>query len=368
MSESSSKCLMHGLARLEHELQELLLVILGIVCEQHVGEDLVVGFGQFVEVHGASIGMARPVSEAPPLLVAGAAARDIDPADPRGWRLGGTVMYASLAAARLGVHVRALVGADEPAAGAHELDLLRAAGAEVELVRLGHGPVFDNRQTAAGRVQYGHQPSDHIVMTALPTSWRSTPAVILGPVAGEIGPDWAALSRPAFVALAWQGLLRQIVPGEQVRRLPPKASPLLDRADLVLVGSDDLAAGGVPLADFLDHGELIVTHGARGAVALRRRPAGGLAGRRVPALPPRRLVDETGAGDVFLAALLRGRACSPAPQPGSRQPWRVLALATAAASVSLEGAGLQAVPDRAAVCAALLRLRATLPTPAEPAD
>ena len=48
----------------------------------------------------------------------GAAARDVDEADPRGWRLGGGVTYGALACARLGIRTAALVGVDPFAADA----------------------------------------------------------------------------------------------------------------------------------------------------------------------------------------------------------------------------------------------------------
>ncbi len=64
----------------------------------------------------------------PTVLVVGAATRDIDDSDPRGWRLGGGVSYASMAAARMGAEVRALIGVEAEAANAWELDVLRAAG------------------------------------------------------------------------------------------------------------------------------------------------------------------------------------------------------------------------------------------------
>jgi pfkB family carbohydrate kinase len=304
-------------------------------------------------------------SGTPSLLVVGAAARDIDLADPRGWRLGGTVMYASLAAAKLGVKVRALVGADEQAATAHELELLRAVGAEVELVRLERGPIFHNRQTPRGRIQYGHQASDPIPVTAVPERWQAAPNVLLGPVAGEVGDDWAGFDRDAFVALAWQGLLREVVPGEPVRRLPLRRNELVERADLLAVGDDDMAPDSGRLDGLLrDGSELVLTSGPLGALSLRRT-GGRLTVRHVPALPPRRTVDETGAGDIFLAALCAGRILAGA-ETWHEQEWRLLALATAAASVSVEGTGLEAVPDCATVCEALLRLRTTFPPPAVP--
>ncbi|HSH21772.1 MAG TPA: hypothetical protein VK992_04030, partial [Candidatus Caenarcaniphilales bacterium] len=158
----------------------------------------------------------------------GAASRDIDARAPRGWRLGGGVTYGSLAAARLGLHVRAVVGLDdEAAATAPELDLLRSAGVELELVRLVRGPVFDNQQTPGGRVQLVHQVSDALPVDAVPDDWRRSPAVMLVPVAGELSDDWAALPAPgAFVGLAWQGLFRRLIVGRPVERVLLRPGPL----------------------------------------------------------------------------------------------------------------------------------------------
>src|SRR5439155_22807898 len=52
---------------------------------------------------------------APDVVVVGAAARDIAPDDPRGWRLGGGVSYSALTTARLGLRTAALVGVDRTA-------------------------------------------------------------------------------------------------------------------------------------------------------------------------------------------------------------------------------------------------------------
>ena len=73
--------------------------------------------------------MARPGVE---VVHVGSACRDVVPEDPRGWRLGGGVTYASLTTARLGLRTAAIVGVDSTAATASELDMLRqAAGLEV---------------------------------------------------------------------------------------------------------------------------------------------------------------------------------------------------------------------------------------------
>ena len=64
----------------------------------------------------------------PDVVVVGAAARDITPDDPRGWRLGGGVTYGALALARLGVRIGVVIGLDPLARDAHELALIEQIG------------------------------------------------------------------------------------------------------------------------------------------------------------------------------------------------------------------------------------------------
>jgi sugar/nucleoside kinase (ribokinase family) len=67
-----------------------------------------------------------------------------------------------------------------------------------------------------------------------------------------------------------------------------------------------------------------------------------------PAIPPPAIVDPTGAGDVFLAALLAARA-EPRLVGGRLDRHYDLKLGAAVASLVLERPGLLGVPDRAAV-------------------
>ena len=92
--------------------------------------------------------MDRPTPE---VVHVGSATRDIAPDDPRGWRLGGGVTYASLTTARLGLATGALIGLDDEAATARELDLLGDAGVEIIRVPLAEGPVFHNVHLPTGR-------------------------------------------------------------------------------------------------------------------------------------------------------------------------------------------------------------------------
>jgi sugar/nucleoside kinase (ribokinase family) len=283
----------------------------------------------------------------------GSACRDIDPDDPRGWRLGGGVTYAALTTARLGLRTVAVIGVDAEARGASEFEAIRSAGADIMLVPLPEGPVYHNVETPEGRVQTCVQPGVPLPVPSLPESWTNAAAWSIVPVAGEIGDGWASVvPAGAFVGVAWQGLLRNLVAGQRVTPRPPVASPLLARADLVGVSHHDvdrntsiaalvrlLHPGSQLLVTRGDHGGLLVTVGPDGpAETLRYLPTG-----------ISREVDPTGAGDTFLAALLAS-AIRPsiAGRSRSRRPLD-LRFAAAAGSLVVEGPGLSAVPDRAGV-------------------
>lgn len=276
------------------------------------------------------------------VLVVGAASRDVVPDDPRGWRLGGAVNFTALALARLGFEARALIGADAEAARADELDLLRSAGVAIAVAELRSGPVFDNVSHML------HVASEQIPPDALPARWVSGfDALLLVPVAAEVGDGWASLaagSPGALVGLGWQGLLRHLVAGEPVRPRPPVASPVQRAARLAVVSREDVAPGTRP-EDLLEllHPEatLAWTEGIAGGLLVRRDATGRPTARRYPAIPSGNLVDPTGAGDVFLAAMLAGLL-----QPSLGD---AATLAAAAASLTVEGPGLAGVPDLAAV-------------------
>ncbi len=295
---------------------------------------------------------------APTIVVVGAAARDLVDDDPRGWRLGGGVSYSALTTARLGVPTGAIVGVDEAAAGASEIDLLREAGVDVRLVPLEHGPVFVNIERPEGRLQHCGSHSDPVPVAAVPAEWLAAPGWILAPVAAELRPAWADLpAKGAVVAVGWQGLLRELVAGQPVRHVAPRPDAIIRRADLVGLSRDDVDRQ-IPLADLYrllrrgaslavtqgDHGGLIV-HGAHPADAEHETE---LELRHYPAVPSHHTVDPTGAGDVFLAALAAARI-EPRLVGGRIGQGMDLLLAAAAASLVLEGPGMFGVPLRDAV-------------------
>jgi sugar/nucleoside kinase (ribokinase family) len=289
---------------------------------------------------------------APDVVVVGAAARDISDDDPRGWRLGGGVSYSALTTARLGLRTAAIVGVDAEAADAHELDLLRDAGVDVRLVRLAKGPVFVNIERPEGRLQLCRERSDAVPVTAVPPNWRAARGWILAPVAAELPDGWASVPRDdAIVAVGWQGLLRELEPGEVVRHVAPGPTPILRRADLVGLSRADVDRD-LPQVDLyraLRPGALLaITQGDRGGLVGDGVEGESLHLRHYPAVPSHAIVDPTGAGDVFLAALAAARI-EPRLVGGRIGQGFDLLLAAAAASLVLEGPGMLGVPSRDAV-------------------
>jgi sugar/nucleoside kinase (ribokinase family) len=302
--------------------------------------------------------MARPRID---VVHVGSACRDLTTDDPRGWRLGGGAAYAALTTARLGLRTAALIGVGPDAASAAELDLLRNAGVELELARLSEGPVFDNRETPGGRIQICQAIGRPLEVRGLPASWREAAAWSLVPVAGELGEAWAAaVPEDAYLALGWQGMLRVLVAGERVARRTPSPSGLVRRADLVGVSHHDIG-GGTSLArlnDYLHPGaDLLVTAGRDGGLLVRVGEDGPREMLRYQATASDIETDPTGAGDTFLAALL-----ATVVRPAIAGRWRSrrspdLRFAAAAGSLTVEGPGLSAVPDRTAVLARRARDR-----------
>jgi sugar/nucleoside kinase (ribokinase family) len=294
----------------------------------------------------------RDGADTPDVVIVGSAARDLTDEDPRGWRLGGGVSYSALTTARLGLATGAVIGVDEAASTATEIEMLRDAGVDVHLVRLDHGPVFENIERPEGRLQICGDRSDPVPPDAVPPAWRATRGWILAPVAAELPEDWASLpSSESLVAVGWQGLLRELVPGQPVRHVDPSSTPIIRRADIVGLSRDDVDKS-IPLVDIyrsLRPGALLaITQGDRGGLVGDGIEGDALHLRHYPAVPSHAIVDPTGAGDVFLAALAAARI-EPRLVHGRIGQGLDLLLAAAAASLVLEAPGMLGVPSRDAV-------------------
>ena len=228
---------------------------------------------------------------APGYLVAGHLVQDVVAG---GFTPGGTALYATVAARRLGVETAVLTSA------APDADLSVLEGAHVCVIPAEQSTSMENRYGPGGRVQYLFSRATLLVPEHVPAEWLGTPIVHLGPIADEVDPTIATLFPRALRAATPQGWLRRTdsdkrvwhVRHEQVvRRLP--------ELDVVVMSDEDVAGDEDAVDAYRERVRIVIlTHGARGATVYTASTA-----LEVPAFPAHE-VDPTGAGDVFAAAFL----------------------------------------------------------------
>jgi 1D-myo-inositol 3-kinase len=236
---------------------------------------------------------------------------------------GGSVYYASRAALGLGARVRALTSA----AARYPSDAL--AGVEALVLPSQVTTLFENVHGRDGaRVQRVEGAAPPLDLSRLPAAWRTPDVLHLAPVLAETPAGPPPELRARIAGLGVQGLVRRAGPDgrvEQPRWDPPRAS--LAGLDVAFVGEDDLRGQGELVARLAAAVPVVVlTHGARGCEVL----SGGRTWR--VGVFPAREVDPTGAGDVFAAAFLVGRARGLDLAAAAR-------LGAAAASIVIEGQG-----------------------------
>lgn len=257
---------------------------------------------------------------------------------PSGDMLGGSVLYAALTAARYGLRAAILTRANLGALDGPMREQLDAIAAEVEIVtQSGDGiTTFTNTDVAGRRSQTIHDWGGEIDLTGLPPLWRSAGAIHLAPVAQEIDPRQVNRLSPHLLGCTPQGWLRR---WDAERLGPVRSSPLRLPGDLVsrinalVVSAEEYANARDVVIEIGQRGLSAVTRGIQGAALIDR-------GREVDVPAYRmRVVDTVGAGDVFAAALFAARSARESVTASARY-------ASAAAALTVRGAGLAFVPTR----------------------
>lgn len=276
--------------------------------------------------------MSAEPAETPRLLVVGHVTWDLRDGKED---LGGTVSYAALTARRLGWQAGILTASGPEFEAGKELP-----GIDVFAARAPATTRFRNLYDEDGtRRQVLVSRSCPIDMSVLPESWRAPQALLLGPVAGEIGHGAALGFEAEVVGVTAQGFLREFDGDGTVSPREWQAPARdLEGVHVVFLSEQD-----IPEPDRHAEGLLSVvpvvalTRGWRG---LRLFTRDGV--QDVPTLP-RAEKDPTGAGDVFAAAfLLRYHETADLLEAA--------AFAACAASCAVEGVGVSTLGDRQEVC------------------
>jgi sugar/nucleoside kinase (ribokinase family) len=282
---------------------------------------------------------------APDFLVVGHVVQDLVP-DGGGetWRLGGAASYASLLARNLGLRT-AILTACSPGLPVAEL----FPGIEVSVVPSKRTTQMRNVYPPDGRrVQWVPQRAATLTAEHVPQEWRNARIVLLGPVAGEIDDSLAQVFSPeTLIGAGAQGWLREVGSDQQVRPVPPHewdAAATLQRARVLFLSDEDLPLDEAPaaLAEWSELVEVVAfTRGYGGADICYHQEW-----RRFDAYPADP-VDLTGAGDTFATAFLVRYAETGAP-------WEATRYGACAASLGIEGVGVEGVPTLEAIQQRLL--------------
>jgi len=273
---------------------------------------------------------------APEFLVVGHVVQDLT---DDGWRLGGAASYASLLARNLGLRT-AVLTACSPDVPLREM----LPGIEFHVAPSEQTTQMRNVYDAGGRrEQWVPGVATKLTAADLPEAWREARIVLLGPVAGEIDESLAnAFGSDSIVGGGAQGWLREIGADQRVRPVLPggwQAAPVLDALDALFLSDEDLPIEEAPgaLAEWSTHVDVLAfTRGYGGADVCFRGEW-----RRFDAYPANP-VDLTGAGDTFATGFLARYA-----ERGD--PWEATRFGSCAASLVIEGVGVEGVPTREAI-------------------
>jgi 1D-myo-inositol 3-kinase len=260
---------------------------------------------------------------------------------PRGTRPGGAAYYTAVTAHRLGLRVGLLTsfGPDFPREAI-------PAGIEVVNVPAERTTTFRIGQSGRTRELAVLARAADLEAAALPEAWQDATLGALAPVTGEVDPGLAAAFPETSLVALPQGWMRQRGKGGILAPQPwEDADLVLPRVQALVVSHEDVEPFEKDAFEWFEQVPIgAVTHGRAGAVLF-------VNGERYGVEPDVAVEkDETGAGDVFAAALLIA-------YNRDGNAWDAAAAAACCAAASVEAEGVAGVPDRAGLEARLAAYR-----------
>ena len=265
----------------------------------------------------------------PPSLSDGV--RVVEPGPAR-HAIGGTVTYSAITAQRMGLNAAIVTAMDADFAAEVQAAL---PGIDIHTRPSPHTTTFQNIYTDAGRTQYLRAHAERLSRADVPAAWRSARIVHLGPIAQEFDPDMASGFEGSLLALTPQGWLRQWDAAGRVR--PKKWAEALDvlqTIDVLIFSPEDVGHDWEIIHAYTRAARLaVLTLERHGTLVFERDEGRWLAPREA------RVLDPTGAGDVFAASFLATYLESGNPLLSAR-------FANAAASFSIEKGGIGSIPTR----------------------
>lgn len=270
------------------------------------------------------------MKQIPEFLVIGHVTKDLVPG---GWIIGGTASYASITARNLGKRTAIVTCAGDDLALEEFLK-----GIEAFKVDSLATTTFQNLYSSGVRTQFIKEVAGKIMPLNIPAPWLEAPIVLIGPVAMEVDEGVVNLFPNSLVGVTPQGWMRCWDEKGLVRyRVWEEAPRILPKVEALILSEEDIQYDLKAVEEYADLVEILVlTQAERGATLYWK-------GKRehFPARPAK-MVDPTGAGDVFAAAFLIRLY-------ETGDPRRAVRFANAVASFSVEAPGVSGIPDRETV-------------------
>jgi sugar/nucleoside kinase (ribokinase family) len=254
-------------------------------------------------------------------LVIGHICRDLTPAGPV---IGGTAAYAAATARVLGCRTAVVTSYADG-------DDWQTFLPDVTIYALPspRTTTFENVYTPQGRIQTVHAVASTITASDIPLAYRRPQIAHIGPVANEVEPSVAALFSNSMIGLTPQGWMRAWdEQGHVTAQGMQDAQELLPLAAATFISDQDLISPTM-LDEFRDLSRILVlTQGAAGSIVYFGDQA-----LSFPA-PHVRVVDETGAGDIFATAyMVRLHQTGGDPWEAARFANRIAALSVTEATL-----------------------------------
>ena len=227
----------------------------------------------------------------PDYLVIGHITRDLVEG---GSRPGGTVLYSGITAQRMGLHVAMFTSCPE--------DLLPEEVDDFEIINQPTKNIttFKNIYSSSGREQYLVEKAQDLDISLVPENWKKVKIIQLGPVVGEINPEFDQQLLSFSICYSLQGWLRDWDENGKIHYIPPEDINLPEGIKTAAFLSIEDLGNNRETIDQLrkDFPFLVLTKGYEGAEIFLGEEIFTIMAE--PAIEK----DPTGAGDIFAAAFI----------------------------------------------------------------
>jgi sugar/nucleoside kinase (ribokinase family) len=254
--------------------------------------------------------------------------------------LGGTALFSALTAARLGWRTAVLTrGIYGRTVNGHEIPSLEQFADEISIIvqDAESTTMFINEYYGGRRNQQLPSWAGPIDLRGLPPHWRNARIVHLGPIAQEIDPKQTGNIAAGFLGVTPQGWMREWPRSSGGRvsinhlRLPAE---LVSRLDAIVVSDEEIAYSR-DIVEAVGRRRLgVITMDQDGSRVIYGGQRVNVPGYEI------KVIDHTGAGDVFAAAFFVKAT------DRSLSAVSAATFANAVAGLSLRGVGTDGIPTK----------------------